>query len=182
MHYGNQILQCLPQFVDEMFLHDHPERLEKALFSAAVQSFGITGVLDHTSILLTFRGVKGQVVTHELALSTPYLPWGLRLPSCLNCLTNLWVKCKAGQGPKSDSEKSITIWCERCKQQGTATKASNVKVLPKYDAPTVSIVRLEHPNVDLAVEWEQAVSSGKKKQGGVLNLEALKKAERKSKV
>lgn len=157
--------------MDELLLHHHPQWAEEALFSAALQSFGIPGVLDHTSVLIAHPNIEGRIITKELALSTPYLPWGLQLPPCPNCSTNMWVTCKGGNGPKS--EKAIAVWCALCKCQGMAAKPPQAQVIPSRCTPSpgCSILFLEHTDECLNVDWAEMSSTGKK-AGGHVNQKA----------
>jgi hypothetical protein len=148
------VLQCLPLFVDEFFLH-HPGEISDFLFSTVLGSFGTLGVLDHTSILITHRK-KESIVTEELALSTPYLPWGRRLPPCPSCSSSTWVRCKAGHGPRSGG--NVKVICELCKSQGEASRPDDVRFLSSRDHDHLAcfkhfMVRSEYRNRAISVTW-----------------------------
>ena len=112
--YGNQLVNMLPIFVDEVLLHPgEPD----PVFRAATKAFAIPGVLDHTAIVIFHQDQLGNELGEQLTLSTPFLPWGLHLPQCENCSTTMWVCCKSKAGPMV-SETQVKICCSGCNWGG----------------------------------------------------------------
>jgi hypothetical protein len=122
---GNQLVNMLPRFVDEVFLHPGEQ---DPVFRAATQAFAMPGVLDHTAIVVFHVDKLGNDIADQLTLSTPFLPWGLPLQPCKKCSTMLWVSCQGRKGPKPH-EKMVTICCTMCKNWGISYRPTDAKVL-----------------------------------------------------
>lgn len=148
--YGNQLVNMLPIFVDEVLLHPgEPD----PVFRAATKAFAIPGVLDHTAIVIFHQDQLGNELGEQLTLSTPFLPWGLHLPQCENCSTTMWVCCKSKAGPMV-SETQVKICCSGCDRGGVVYRPPNAKVLQQDILDEKVYMRLTYPPAG-RVEWER---------------------------
>ena len=147
--YGNQLVNMLPMFVDEVFLHPGES---DAVFRAATQAFAIPGVLDHTAITIFHSDKLGNDRAEQLTLSTPFFPWGVCLPPCTDCFTTHLVCCKSRSGPTT-KEKQVTICCFACKKLGVVYKPTNARVIQQDIHHERLYMRLTYPSRG-RVEWK----------------------------
>lgn len=155
--YGNQLVHALPLFLDVVFLH--PAEWDP-VFRAATQAFAIPGVLNHTAITIFHSDKLGNAVAEQLALSTPFLPWGVHVPPCNDCSTALLVCCKSRSGPTTN-EKQVTICCFKCNKLGVVYRPTNARVI-QQDIPDEKLfMRLTYPPRS-RVQWQVRNS----KEGG----------------
>jgi hypothetical protein len=145
--------------VDEIWLHPGSK---DAVFSSAVKSFATSGVLDHTSIVITEMDKQGNVATVELALSTPFLSWGLRLPPCPQCQIAMYMRYSKNSGPRPNN-KAIMVQCKKCQHEAKILLPKNVKVLSGSDIDVKGLVcvHLSHPISCMLLDWKvHGVTSG----------------------
>jgi hypothetical protein len=153
--YGNQLINMLPTFIDEVLLHPGEQ---DPVFRAATQAFAFPGVLDHTAIVIFHRDKLGNELGEQLALSTPFLPWGLHLPRCEDCSTTTWVGCKSRAGPVAGVTE-VKICCFACNREGVVYLPRNAKVLQQDILDEKVYMRLAYPPAR-RVEWKKDKGRG----------------------
>jgi hypothetical protein len=145
--FGNVLIHMLPLFLDEFFLHPGEKN---PVIRAATKAFSIPGVLDNTAINIFHSNKGGNLKGQQLALSTPYLPWGIPLPPCSTCFSALLVRCMRTSGP-TPSEKVVGIQCRMCNRLGVASKPKDAVVI-RQDAPDGRLyMQLTYPSTGRVV-------------------------------
>jgi hypothetical protein len=104
----------LPTFIEMAFLRDERFGIQDAVH----RSFDRVDLLTHTSVVLIHRLAEtGAAAVQQFVRTNQDCPWGLDVPECPMCMTNLFVKATT----KIDASKQSR--CQfRCSGCGSRTR------------------------------------------------------------